>query len=197
MSKPLTFNNKQSVKDKYVKRMQQHAEADEVIQGTYWEEGKGCFIGCLMEDTQPHDKVDAIGLDPRLTYLLDSIFEGLSNDEAKIFARDTIGKIPVGVDSYIIYCKFMYWLMERNAKRSKDYPEVVKACRQVKKLYRKLIDGKQVADNEWSAAESAAWSARSAARSAAESAAWSAAWSVEYKLMAKKIHELLKKPSAR
>ena len=37
-----TFHGEQSVKDKYIKRVKAHAKADEIVQGSYWENGKGC-----------------------------------------------------------------------------------------------------------------------------------------------------------
>lgn len=42
-----TFNAR--TKQKYVDKMKAHAEADEIIKGTYWSGGKGCHVGCLVE----------------------------------------------------------------------------------------------------------------------------------------------------
>ena len=51
-----TFNK--TTKAKYVKRMRQHAEADEIVQGQYWENGKGCATGCLMHSSEPHKEME-------------------------------------------------------------------------------------------------------------------------------------------
>lgn len=37
------FHNKQKIKDLYLKRLKDHYDADEIIKGTYWENGKGCI----------------------------------------------------------------------------------------------------------------------------------------------------------
>ena len=42
MTKLLAFHNDPEIKAKYVARVKAHAEADEIIKGKYWEDGKGC-----------------------------------------------------------------------------------------------------------------------------------------------------------
>lgn len=213
MSKLLAFNNDQKVKDKYVKRMARHASADNFIQGRYWEDGKGCHLGCLMESSDPHEEVAEIGIDPRLSYLMDAIFEGLTNKEAKEFAANTIAKTPVGVDTTIVYAKFMVWLMKRVSRHTAPRSDQRKAIATVRKLYERFIKGDQPQVEEWGSAGSAAGSASftagsagsassassasfaagsasSAARSASF-AAGSAADSVEYTLMARQLHRIL------
>lgn len=39
------FHGKKSIKAKYLSRVRAHAKADEIIKGTYWQEGKGCACG--------------------------------------------------------------------------------------------------------------------------------------------------------
>ena len=60
MEKPLlAFHNKQSVKDKYLKRVKAHYEADQIIHGIYWENGKGCAVGCTIEGSD-HSKYETV-----------------------------------------------------------------------------------------------------------------------------------------
>lgn len=40
-----TFNAQ--TKQKYIQRAIMHKEQDEIVQGFYWEDGKGCCVGCL------------------------------------------------------------------------------------------------------------------------------------------------------
>ena len=42
MNKLLAFHNDQKIKDKYIARVKAHQEADEIIKGKYWKNGKGC-----------------------------------------------------------------------------------------------------------------------------------------------------------
>ena len=43
----ITFNQK--TKDKYIKRVKAHQKANEIIKGIYWQDGKGCAVGCTIE----------------------------------------------------------------------------------------------------------------------------------------------------
>ena len=65
----------------------QHIAADSVIQGNYWdaETHKGCFIGCLAHDDNPAINESRYGLPLMVQRIAESIFEGLSGDEAKAF----------------------------------------------------------------------------------------------------------------
>lgn len=44
----LTFNNDPKIKEHYVNRVRMHQAADEIVQGTTWENGKGCAVGCTL-----------------------------------------------------------------------------------------------------------------------------------------------------
>jgi hypothetical protein len=220
MRKYVAFKNKPELKEKYVTRMEAHAKADELIQGTYWENGKGCSTGCLMHSSTPHKKMETVlGIPETVAYLNDRIFEGLDKGDAQKFAQDFIRVIPVGADLSLITPKFMVWLMKDLRKYAKGYPDVLKALKTVADLYQKIIDGGVVSDEEWAlaaeaaraawaaeaaraaarAARAAAWVARVArvaeavAEAAAEAAwaAWAAAEADQYKKMAKKLLELL------
>jgi hypothetical protein len=42
MKKLIAFHGSQEIKDKYIARVKAHQEADQIIKGQYWENGKGC-----------------------------------------------------------------------------------------------------------------------------------------------------------
>jgi len=44
----IAFNGDANLKARYLDRVKAHIEADEIIQGTYWENGKGCSMGCTV-----------------------------------------------------------------------------------------------------------------------------------------------------
>lgn len=48
MENLIAFHGKQSIKDKLLAQLQAHYEADEIIKGIYWENGKGCAVGCTV-----------------------------------------------------------------------------------------------------------------------------------------------------
>ena len=191
----LTFHNDKAVKSKYVKRLKAHAKADEIVQGTAWENGKGCAVGCTLEKYDHASYETELGIPEWLARVEDAIFEGLPNKEAKKFAVDFLASIPVGVDLQKIKYKFTIYILKENTLRVKKLKiseelkaqvvSAVEKCIEVNKAALKtgIFDesAAKSAESAAKSAESAAWSAESAARSAAwsaaksaESAAWSA-----------------------
>jgi hypothetical protein len=46
----LAYHNDPALKDKLLANLAAHAQADELIQGQYWEDGKGCAVACTLID---------------------------------------------------------------------------------------------------------------------------------------------------
>lgn len=46
----LSFHNDIAVKQKYLDRVMAHQKADNIIRGTGWSNGKGCAVGCTLEN---------------------------------------------------------------------------------------------------------------------------------------------------
>jgi len=189
----LSYHNDQKVKQFYLDRILQHEIADEIVQGQYWEDGKGCAVGCLIHgsDHAKFTTTDGPGWPEWLARLCDTIFEGLPNDKAKLFPRRVVEAIPVGANLEPVKWRFAVMLMEENIKRVKSLAidesfkkQVIDAIEQVANLNRSaVVTGAFDESAARSAERSAAWSAESAERSAAWSSAWSAvmsaAWSAE------------------
>lgn len=86
------------MKSKNIKQMkvtvQQHLEADAVMQGEYWQRdnnavgGRGCFIGCLAHDADTRVLERQYGIPRVLSRIAEAIFERLPIHEAKQFFRD-------------------------------------------------------------------------------------------------------------
>jgi hypothetical protein len=73
MTNLIAYKGKQSIKNKYLKRVEEHYKADEIIQGVYWENGKGCAVGCTIEGSDQHEKYETeLGIPRELAYLEDS-----------------------------------------------------------------------------------------------------------------------------
>jgi hypothetical protein len=192
MSKLLSFHGSQATKDKYVARVKEHQEADNIVQGQGWSEGKGCAVGCTLENYAHSQYPIELGLPEWLAHLQDAIFEGLSLEEAKAFPLQFLEAIPVGVDlepirHQLAVLRLSILLVNLDGSNV----QVKDAINQVIEYHKAALKG-TLSDEELeglraaaesaveSAVESATWAAaRSAARSAAESAAWSAAWKVE------------------
>jgi hypothetical protein len=175
----LTYHDDPTLKAAVLTELAAHREADQITQGRYWEDGKGCAVGCLTHDPNGgHDQYPSRwGIPEWLAHLEDRVFEGLPAADAKRWPERFMAAIPVGVQigddfAHVIARGRLAALLEL----APSWPE---SCRdQVSDAIRAVMDA--TTDEERaaaeSAAESAARSAASAARSA-ESAAWSAAWS--------------------
>ncbi len=161
----LSFHGKKTVKAKYLRRVRAHAKADEIIKGKYWENGRGCAVGCTIHGSDHAAYETELGIPEWLARLEDTIFEQLPNGEAKAFPEAFLSAIPIGVDLRPIRHRFCAYLMQENLDRVEKLGiadalklEVTGAIRRVMELHVASITDP-------------------AAESAAESAVWSAAWS--------------------
>ena len=66
----------------------QHIAADAVIQGDYWREGQGCFIGCLTHSDRAENVTEKFNMPTALVRVCEHIFEDLSAQDAKEFFED-------------------------------------------------------------------------------------------------------------
>src|SRR3990167_8362331 len=105
------FHNDRKIKALYLKRVRQHRKLDEIVKGTYWENGKGCAVGCTIHSSTHKNYESELGLPEWLAMLEDRIFEGLPNGDAKEFPEQFLKAIPVGADVQPVRDKFLYWLL--------------------------------------------------------------------------------------
>ena len=178
-------------KDAFVEVMQAHRKADRIVQGTYWENGRGCAVGCGLHTVRALTGLDLkhsdhaalaaqVGVPEVLERLQDQIFEGLPVELAGEWPLRFARAIPDGADLSGVWPKFAVAIL-RNLPPTPDYPDVTAAVARVAMGW----------ETGWADDDP---SARSAARSAAESArsaAWSAARSAAYVWMAATLEQLL------
>ena len=108
----LSFHNDESIKKKYIDRVKAHREADNIIQGTGWESGKGCAVGCTLENYNHSQYPIELGIPEWLARLEDEIFEGLSSEEAMDWPLLFLEAIPVGVELEQIKIPFLIMVIE-------------------------------------------------------------------------------------
>jgi len=94
----LTFHGKKELKDQRIAKVRMHRLADQLVKGTYWEDGKGCAIGCTIHSGRHQDYETELGIPVELAYLEDRIFELLPNGKAMMWPERFLDAIPVGVD---------------------------------------------------------------------------------------------------
>ena len=190
MTNLIAYHNSPAAKVAILAQLQEHYDADAIVKGQYWEEGKGCAVGCTIHSGDHAQYEPLFGIPQELARLKDTIFEGLPNAEAKEWPMQFMGVIRPGADLTKVRWKFLHWLLtDASVNPGVAHPTVSRAVKDVADIMLQLSLGNTV---EESAARSAALTAArsaaltaarsaalTAARSAARSAAWSAAWSAE------------------
>jgi hypothetical protein len=181
----IAYHGKQETKDFYISRVRKHRELDNLIQGQGWtDEGKGCAVGCTLENYNHKQYEMELGIPEWLAQLEDTIFEGLDKEQAMLWPERFLAAIAPGADLDKVKTPFIILVLERNVETLDALPDM-----SAHSAVQKAIAGSRSAVVEMirchmegvdlTAAESAArsaewsatWSAWSAARSAAESAA--------------------------
>ena len=108
----VAFHGSQELKDFYVGRAQYHYEQDEIIHGEYWNNGKGCAVGCTIHSGTHAAYETELGLPAWLARLEDGMFEAQSNGDSQTFPIRFLSVIPVGADTEAIKFPFLAWLMD-------------------------------------------------------------------------------------
>jgi len=180
-----------------LKTMQQHAEADRFVQGSWLGRKddhdlfRGCFFGCAAQSEDgPIETICELWDMPLwLGHLSETIFENLPTDEAMIWPvqlLEALVEAPEDFNFKRLECEININRLSILAENNPSVSDVINLCID---CWRQELAGDTDIDWEsaesaaesaawsesaWSAAESAAWSA---AEAAAEAAAWSAVWS--------------------
>jgi len=126
-------------------RLESHYDADEFIKGVYWENGKGCAVGCMTESINPYDSSlwDDLGIGLFLPKFCDAIFEGLPNDEAKEWPLRfwTAIESAKGKDLGLVHWKFLHWILDDQLKKFHTHKIVGEALKEVSKGISDLANG--------------------------------------------------------
>ena len=154
-----------AIKEKYQARMRAHIEADELIRGQGWEEGKGCAVGCTF-DAYDHTRGPVeIGMPEWLMRLIDVIFEGVSEERSILWPEQFLEAVPVGIDLEPVRWKLAIARHKRQLEvlttNQEPYARQVEGALHMTIAYfEMLLSGEPESAAE--SAESAAESARSA-----------------------------------
>jgi hypothetical protein len=180
------FHNDMSIKNKYTARVLAHFEADELIKGRYWENGRGCAVGCTIHGAEHARYETELGIPEWLALLEDTIFEGLPLERAKVWPSEFLNVIHVGAELEKVKAPFMIFILKSTLDKfdHEKSPEVKAVVERVIALYERgdATQEEFAARAAWAAeaadaARAAAWAARAEAwaEAAAEAAAWAAA----------------------
>jgi hypothetical protein len=201
------FHNDPKLKQRYLNRALAHQAADEIIKGKYWENGKGCAVGCTIHSNNHAAYETELGVPEWLARLEDRIFEGLSNDEAKDFPFLFLDAINVGSDLSKIKIPMLIFIIESVRTHIKNekllaivdgvLAELRKDVLDLNALKKARADADAAADTAYAAVVAYAYAVDAAANAAAAAAANTAAASdakqKEYSKFADKLLELIRK----
>jgi hypothetical protein len=159
-NQPITaYHNDPAVKAAILAQLERHRLADEIIKGHYWENGKGCAVGCTIHSGRHAEYEPRFGIPQMLARLEDFIFEGLANGEAKTWPERFMGAIRPGADLSLVGWTFLHWLITDEAVNPGiNHPTVRDAVRQCADVLAPLTKGAAPDRSAASAARSAAYS---------------------------------------
>ena len=165
-------------KEQLVNNLIKHQKADEFIQGQYWDDGKGCAVGCSIIDfngkPEKHSEFERLFGIPRIIATIeDGIFEGLSTEYSKWWPVAFAEAVPVNADLSMVWPKFAVWILEDVKQYSRE--ESVKDIDRVIELYKLKISGHNVDRGLWDRARAYASDASAFYAAAAASAFYAAA----------------------
>ena len=171
------FHNDYRIKENVLAQLQVHYDADEIVKGSYWENGKGCAVGCTIHGSEHKEYEDQLGIPESLAHLEDFLFEAMPNESAKEWPIHFIEAVPVGADLSLVEHKFKYWLLtDESVNPGIDHSSVRKEVAAVAELVERRVSGEVIPPEELEAAErAAAYAAWGATSGGATSAAW---WAV-------------------
>jgi hypothetical protein len=165
MMKYTAFNNDPALAEMVRAQVNAHTAADEIIQGRYWENGKGCFIGCIAHSDSVNSVQELTGFPIMLTRIAEGIFEGLPNEKAKDFPQAVINAPRIGADLSLVSWKFLHWLID-DVLREHGTDDVRASCAPALKIVSDKANGVEVPADAADAADAAADAAYAAARAA-------------------------------
>jgi hypothetical protein len=159
--KTLSFHGDPAIKQIYVSRAEGHFAADEIVKGQYWEDGKGCAVGCLVHGSSHERLAREIGIPLQMAYLIDQLFEGQPNGHSKSFPVRFIQAVPVGVDLSGVMDRWYFALLSDPKRGAIAFANdaVRPSIQRVIDLYADRIGGKDPSSAAWDAAWDAAWAA--------------------------------------
>ncbi len=159
-------------------QLRAHAEADEIVQGQYWRDGKGCAVGCLTHDpTGGHDRFpDLFGVPTPLAYLVDRLFEMQTPADAQRWPLRIMSAIPAGTDLSQVVDRWLLWMLRDLDAVAGENRGVVS---RMADLFERRVSGDEPSESEWREAARAAGAAR-------------AAWDAEDALVTRACDELVR-----
>lgn len=113
------YHGKQKTKDAYVRRIQRHINADNLVHGYRLEPGRGCSVACILNNhDHTYSEVESeIGIPRWSAVLLDMLYENCSNDVWPTIAIDFLNAVDPGQDLSLISNNLKIFILNANIAR--------------------------------------------------------------------------------
>lgn len=146
----IAFHGDPSLKSQVLSQLAAHRAADELWQGVYWLDGKGCAVGCLTRDPMGghHRYPELWGIPEHLAWLEDELFERLEEDAALGWPERFMSAVPVGADLSMVWPRWALWLCETELHRHTSDRLVLAVVGEVATAYRRWVETGAVDDIE-------------------------------------------------
>ena len=203
MTDLIAYHNDPALKSFVLAQLVEHREHDKLVKGQYWENGKGCAVGCTLEAVRLHKGNAAkiahnkhalyeaeLGIPMILARLEDKHFEELSNGDSQAWPERFISAIKPGANLAMIWPRYALWLLSEELPQRAKRPATVASLAEVAALYREWMEGAKPSAERWLSARRNAADAYAAYADAAAAAVYAARASF-WKRSADKIIELL------
>ena len=152
----LAFHNDPAIKAKYEKQVQEHREADAIIKGQYWSEGRGCAVGGTIHGSDHNKYETALGIPRQLAHIEDDLFEAMPLENAIEWPGKFLAAIPVGSDLSLVGKRWLAWVIRDLLNIPELAAGVAAAVRRMADLMDRSIAGDEPSETEWSEAAQAA-----------------------------------------
>jgi hypothetical protein len=190
----LAYHNDRKIKSKYIRRVEAHRKADELVQGTGWESNgvtRGCAVGCIFNAYDHTRGPKEIGVPEELIAIADTIHEGLPRSQAigsgpkDCWPRQFLGAIRPGADLSLVFPKLAVWCLTDAKWGETALPDqsqdALECCLSVAALWQRVIDGESQFSlrDKFLEEEERAWAgawAGAGAGAGAGARAWAWAW---------------------
>ncbi len=149
------FLNDGTIKAKYLARVKAHQKADEIIKGKYWQDGKGCAVGCTVHSDSHNAYETELGIPRAVARIEDVIFEGLPNGQAMEWPLRFLDAVEVGSDLSMVWPKFTLWVLQGVLQYAK--PKGKLAIQTVILLFQEWVNGSKPSQERFLEAKRAAY----------------------------------------
>lgn len=125
----IAFHGQQAIKDKYIARVRAHREADNLVRGQGWENGRGCAIGCTLEAYDHSLYPTELGIPEWLARLEDKLFENLPIEDSQAWPERFLEAIRPGADLEKVKAPFLIFVLKSALQKfdHSKFPDCKKA----------------------------------------------------------------------